>query len=252
METNTAPAKGALARKLAAILGEIGKVEKTGENSFHHYKYVTESALVWAVRKELAAAKVFVFTSTEAQDVKIIHEKGENGAESTWALTTVTTRHTFVDGESGEEFSVLSQGQGADNGDKGGYKAITGAMKYFIYKCFMIPTDDDPEGDDKTDKRTASGSASRTSTTVSSSKPPVEVPRDASSTDKMRDQFRGKKWESHAIHFGKQQGKKLGELDEKSLSWWITGWQPKPYQGAISQENIRLRAALDVANEEWK
>jgi len=44
-------------------------------------------------------------------------------------------------------------GQGADKGDKGVYKAITGAKKYFIANLFLIPTDDDPEGNDDYEKQ---------------------------------------------------------------------------------------------------
>jgi hypothetical protein len=259
MSNEVMPNPGAaLAKKLAHILGEVGKVEKTGYNAFHKYNYVTENDLVYAVRAKLAEANVFVFTSVEEQATEIIeNEKGEKSL-----LTKVVTLHTFVDGDSGESFSVRSQGQGADKGDKGGYKAITGAMKYFLYKCFMIPTGDDPEADEKTDQHASGGVAKSTPTSTQSSgasrapasgdRKAPEVPRDGHVTEEMREQFRGNKWTKVAIHFGKQQGKKLAELESKSLEWWINEWQPKPYNGNFKEDDLLLRAALDVANDEWK
>lgn len=231
-----------LAAKLAKILGDIGKVEKTGTNEHFKYKYLTESALVYAVRGRLAEAGVFVFTSVESQAVMIVGEEGNKTG-----LTTVTTRHTFVDGESGESFEVLSQGQGMDNGDKGGYKAVTGAMKYFLYKSFMIPTDDDPEADDKTDKRTAGGGRNTGADTTRPAASSPAVPR-TTSTVQEREQFENNKWEQVKIHFGTvYKGKKLGELDAAQLKGWIK-WEPKPYNGKpISEDDRLLRIALDVA-----
>jgi hypothetical protein len=73
--------------------------------------------------------------------------------------------------------------------------------------------------------------------------PAAEVPRDiipAPTCDLS-------KWEDHEIHFGKNKGVKIGELDNASLNWYIDKWLPKPYQGKFTQEDINLRAALDAA-----
>lgn len=251
------PTKGGLARKLALISREIGKVPKTGHNAFHKYDYVTENDLVYAVRDKLAEANIFVFTSTETQHCETILS---GGGEKSTLLTTVCTKHTFVDGDTGEEFSVLSQGQGSDNGDKGGYKAITGAMKYFIYKCFMIPTGDDPEGDTRTDERGAGGAAAPSraqepaKSTASPARSTPSVLRDAGVDEvaALRGQFEGGKWETVVVHFGKDKGTALARMDEKKLTWWIENYKPEPFNGRIDPANLKLRAALDVADIEWK
>lgn len=246
------PLKSVLVTKLANILGEIGKVPKSGRNTFHNYDYVTENDLVYAVRDKLSAAGIFVFTSVESQSHEVFKDTGRDGQEKTSLLTTVTTKHTFVDGETGEQFSVLSQGQGSDVGDKGGYKAITGAMKYFLYKCFMIPTGDDPEADDKTDKRQAEGSGqpqSRTSAQPRQSAAP-SVPRDQGVGSGLEDKYRNGAWQSLKIHFGTTyKGQTLGELSPSALSGWFK-WEPKPYNGKINPADLELRAALNVAHEE--
>lgn len=78
---------------------------------------------------------------------------------------------------------------------------------------------------------------------------PVEVPRDEIIA--LREQYRGGKWQAVKIHFGKNAGSTLGELESKSLKWYIDDWQPKAFgRKGISDEDRHLRAALDVAGEE--
>ena len=120
---------------MVKVLGAVsGKVAKSGRNTHQKYNYVMEADLLDAVRSELISHGIFVFSSVES----VVHEAG---------LTTVRTKHTFVDADSGESFDVFSAGQGADKQDKGVYKAITGSSKYFLMKNFMVAGDDDPESD---------------------------------------------------------------------------------------------------------
>lgn len=88
--------------------------------------------------------------------------------------------------------------------------------------------------------------------TGAGSKAAPEVPRD--DVVKLREQFRGGKWKAVVIHFGeKSKGKTIGEIEIKSLRWWVDDWQPKPFGNhPIKQEDLLLRAALDVAGEEEK
>lgn len=139
------PIGATLAKKLAVVLSQVGYVQKDGRNDYHKYTYVTEAALADAVRSRLAEQGVMVFTSVDRQ-------------WSEGSTTFVETSHTFACGETGDAFTVRSQGAGQDKGDKGVYKAITGAMKYFLYKNFLISTGDDPESDASVD-RPAQGSS---------------------------------------------------------------------------------------------
>ncbi len=237
MET---PTKSKLASKLAKILGEIGKVAKTGHNAFHKYDYVTENDLVYAVRDKLSSAGIFVFSSTESQAFEII----ESGDGKKSILTTVCTKHTFMDGESGESFSVMSQGQGSDAGDKGGYKAITGAMKYFLYKCFMIPTGDDPEADTHTDERAAGGVSSSASSKPASSAA-TQRPVAGKSTGSAE-------WMSAIVppFIKKAAGMTLAEAvkaDPGNVQWWAANYQPKPFNGRISPKDVLFQTHLKQA-----
>lgn len=48
------------------------------------------------------------------------------------------------------------------------------------------------------------------------------------------------------LHFGKNKGQTLGSLPENSLLWYVEKWEPKPYNGKISEQDVNLRGALDV------
>lgn len=69
--------------------------------------------------------------------------KSEYNAENN--MTTIYMMIALICCETGEKIEVPWIGQGADKGDKGCYKAITGGYKTFLMKMFMIPTGDDPE-----------------------------------------------------------------------------------------------------------
>lgn len=150
------PAAVNLYAKLAAVLGEVGYIQKKGVNSFHKYKYVTEQDLVEAVRAKLAERNVVLIPSVVGIDERPV--KTAKGADS--CVTTVRVAFTFCDGDTGQTHTAEWAGAGDDPADKGIYKAYTGAMKYFLMKCFLIPTGDDPEADERTDKRSANGQAS--------------------------------------------------------------------------------------------
>lgn len=229
-DTTTHTGKSDLFLKLANIIGEIKAIPKSGHNDFHNYDYVTANDLINSVRDKLSAAGVFVFTSVETQEVREVKSTGQDGKEKSSFLTLVTLKHTFCSAETGETFSVLSQGQGADVGDKGGYKAITGAMKYFIYKCFMIPTDED--GTELLDERRPTTTSS--ATTGSGTKP--SVPR--GSLD----------WREVEIHFGTYKGTELGKLSDGQLRAWFN-WRPNPKYKATAADSTLL-AAIELAAAE--
>jgi hypothetical protein len=152
-------AVNSLVGKLAQVMAETRWVEKKGRNSFFNYDYAKESDILDAVRTKLADHGIFVFTSIENMEFKETGKRTRDGSPVN--LVFVKTKHTFWDGETGETAEVFGSGCGEDSGDKAIYKAITGAMKYFVSKNFLISTGDDPEKDEEGDKRekTVQGSA---------------------------------------------------------------------------------------------
>lgn len=140
-----------LVGKLAQIMAETPWVEKRGRNNFFNYDYAKESDILDAIRDKLAAAGVFVFTSIEDMEFRETAKKTRDGSPVN--MVFVKTRHTFSDAESGETIEVHGHGCGEDSGDKAIYKAITGAMKYFVSKNFLMSTGDDPEKDEDKEER---------------------------------------------------------------------------------------------------
>jgi len=131
-----------LYQRMWYIQDEMQYLQKTGYNSFHKYNYTTEEDLLNKVKPLLKEARVlFVFGITGAVDTP------DN-------ITRVTAEGKFINIDNPEEvITVLGIGEGADfnskgtRGDKGGYKATTGAHKYLIMKAFHCATGDDPEVD---------------------------------------------------------------------------------------------------------
>lgn len=75
---------------------------------------------------------------------------------------------------------------------------------------------------------------------------PVIAPRE---TDGNYELPEGKRWEDVEVHFGKNKGVRLGDLEDKTISWYAEKWSPKPYgqNTDISAQDKLLLAAVN----EW-
>src|SRR5580765_2066061 len=134
-----APAVGSvLASKLAAVMAAVDRVPKRGWNAVHGYHYPLEADVLEVIRGLLAERNVVLLSAIVGWRRDPIGEKGKD-------LTTLKMEFTFLDGDTGERETRAWIGTGTDNQDKGAYKAMTGAEKYFLLKGFLIPTGDDPE-----------------------------------------------------------------------------------------------------------
>ena len=127
-----------LATKMARVMAEVCQVPKNGRNSFLDYSYIMESDLVDSLRGKLAEQGVAIFPSI--LEHAMTSAKDHRGKPQ--LMATITLELTFVDGDSGDEFSTTWVGQGMDQGDKGYYKAYTGAFKYALMKTFLVTGED--------------------------------------------------------------------------------------------------------------
>lgn len=132
--------RGVLFAKMAAVMGEVHRIPKNGYNKFQRYNYATESDVADFIRPLLAKHGIgLVFGVDEVTQL-------ENGR--TLARITIT-----IGDESGAEISTTVYGEARDVDskgnpqDKGLYKAMTGAVKYWLFKTFLVSTGDDPEAD---------------------------------------------------------------------------------------------------------
>jgi len=119
-------------------LKERGILPKGGTNKFDNYKYFSESQYK-QLFTELFSECGLELTPTEVDYIPFEGtEKQANGriAKIAFQLSDVDTGFF--------ETSVIS-GEGIDKGDKAGYKAYTGAVKYYLADTFMVATGDDAE-----------------------------------------------------------------------------------------------------------
>ncbi|MBH0331449.1 hypothetical protein ABH14_16870 [Brevibacillus brevis] len=160
-----------LVKKLAQVMKQVKYIQKRGKNKFHNYTYATESDVSEKIREELAERNVMMIPSVVGHSTRE-HTNQKGNREY---ICTVDMQFTFLDGDSGETITFNTIGEGQDAGDKGPYKAITGAQKYALMKAFMIPTGDDPEADEGVDQRNseASGSGQPAQPNVNNSKEAV-------------------------------------------------------------------------------
>jgi len=128
--------------KVSRLIGKAKYVHKSGFNSFHKYNYATEGDFLALVKPLLDEERLAVVASQESVTRDEL-EPTTRGRRQ-W-LTTVKMNFRLIDGDTGYSETMTSFGTGIDSEDKGLYKAITGCVKYFISKLFLIETGDDPE-----------------------------------------------------------------------------------------------------------
>jgi hypothetical protein len=142
-----------LFKKLMSVVEKMENTKKSGYNSHQKYHYSTEQDLIDSVRQLLIDNKILILTDSETKEVVKINKIDSKGGTKESLVTVVNTRHTFCDIETGYTYNIQGTGTGWDDTDKGAFKAITGAMKYFLAKNFLVPGEDDAENDGVTPKK---------------------------------------------------------------------------------------------------
>lgn len=127
-----------------AVMKEVGYVQKAGHNDFQNYKYATEADAIKAIRPAMLNHGLCMIPSVESV------------SQDEWGNTNVIMLYRIFD-EEGNFLSFRAAGSGNDKnskgvGDKGIYKALTGASKYALLKTFLMETGDDPEVPNEQDK----------------------------------------------------------------------------------------------------
>lgn len=157
-------------------LSEKGVLKKEGNNTFDKYKYFSE-----AQYKELFT-ELFSACSLELKFTELSYDTFE-GSEKQSNGRMPKLEFTLFDCETGFYETTAITGEGIDKGDKAGYKAYTGALKYYLANTFMVATGDDPETEspeakmnDKKSKPTYSKNANAKAE-APKKEPPKEEPK---------------------------------------------------------------------------
>lgn len=125
---------------LRKALKERGILKKGGVNKFDNYTYFSE-----AQYKELFT-ELLSEHGLEMKFTEISYTTFE-GTEKQANGRMPRLEFSLIDVETGFYETTVITGEGIDKGDKGGYKAYTGALKYYLADTFLVATGDDPEKD---------------------------------------------------------------------------------------------------------
>ena len=123
---------------LRKTLKEKGVLKKGATNDFDKYNYFSE-----AQYKELFT-ELFSTNGLELTPNELEYSMFE-GTEKQANGRNVKIEFTLTDIDTGFYETSIVTGEGIDKGDKAGYKADTGALKYYLANTFMVATGDDPE-----------------------------------------------------------------------------------------------------------
>lgn len=127
-----------IAPALFKVQSQVSAVARTKTNDFHKYKYADLQQFVNTTKPLLIENGLMLIES--------VISASEIGIGRMLATLEIMLLHT-----SGEWFKINCSGEGSDIfktdkvGDKGLYKATTGARKYAIGLLLNIATTDDPE-----------------------------------------------------------------------------------------------------------
>lgn len=133
--------RATLYRKLAAVAGEIGAVEKDGRNKDQGYTYATPASVFRALKPILAKHQIAIVPMQSAREDTDTGRTSRSGTP--YILTSVDMSYLILDGESGESITTTWTGvAGAYGDDKGNAKAQTIALRTFLIQLFQIPAED--------------------------------------------------------------------------------------------------------------
>ena len=130
---------------LRKALKEKGILKKGATNSFDNYNYFSE-----AQYKELFT-ELFSEYGLELKFNELEYATFE-GSEKQANGRMPKLQFNLIDIETGFFEETIITGEGIDKGDKAGYKAYTGALKYYLANTFMVATGDDPETESPNNK----------------------------------------------------------------------------------------------------
>lgn len=172
METNNATLFG----KMAAIMGSVRTLEKTGRNTYDKYDYVTADAIAIAIGREMAKQKLVLIPSVTSVDTtEYTTAKG-----GTNFRTVAHMDMTLACGDTGATWSAAWVGEAIDRSDKSISKAIVSATKYFLLKTFLLAGGDDDADAETPEVAVRAATSQHTANSAKTQQRPPESPTEAS------------------------------------------------------------------------
>lgn len=139
MDTNNAT----LFAKLARVMGSVRLLEKSGNNAYDKYSYMTADDISKRIGSALASEGVAFFPSIVG--VETSEYTTAKGAAN--FRTVVNMQITFACTETGATYTILWSGEAIDRSDKSISKAAVSAVKYALIKTFLLSGGDEDDAD---------------------------------------------------------------------------------------------------------
>lgn len=117
--------------KLAAITRDIDKPEESGYLSYQDHHYSTRDDLLDVLRKETIDKGVTMIPNSEL----VAHREDVNDGET---RAVVRVELTFVDTETGDEYTASWLGESSSSDDKSTASAETQALRLLITNLFQL------------------------------------------------------------------------------------------------------------------
>lgn len=164
-----------LHQRISAMIGECERIPKNGWNDHYSFAYVTQAdtvamtgqlcakygvtivsqpipyppqmhEIVQSFMKRLEESTDLEESKHFSQELRVMLAGWRRPEHQEWTdkqeLTTMLFEFMVTNADKPEEFFIrYAWGEGLDGGDKGTYKAWSGAEKYFLFKLFQIPAD---------------------------------------------------------------------------------------------------------------
>lgn len=131
--------------KLRQALKEKGILKKEGKNTYDKYTYFSEAQYKELFTGLFADCGLELKFNEIAYDTFTGSEKQSNGRMP-------RLEFELMDIDTGFGETTVITGEGIDKGDKAGYKAYTGAVKYYLANTFLVATGDDAEKESPSEK----------------------------------------------------------------------------------------------------
>jgi uncharacterized protein (DUF3820 family) len=234
MSTNITPE---FAKAYAEAVSRTRDVVADAENPFHKNSYATLGAHIAATKAIFAQYGLAIVQFPVSNSVN----RGEVGVETMvihkdGGYVSRTILMPVADGVKGQDIGSL----------------VSYLRRYSIAAVANLATaDDDAETDREVrtipapkliqlPKEAPKAPAPKAVAPAPKAEAPISAPGSNSDLAKALD---------FILPFGKNKGSRLGDLAKNSLDWYIKEYQPKPYNGKISDKDIALREALDLIRD---
>lgn len=221
-----------LATALVKAIAETKDVKADATNPFHKNSYATLGAHLEATKgifakHGLAIVQFPVGDSSVGVGIEttIIHKDGGSISQAVY----IPVGESLKGQDAGSLFSYI--------------------RRYAIASVAGLATTDDDAETDRVVRTAPQPSATTYSTGVFAKPAPAAEPEVQYTPKPMPATGSLAKALAFIVPFGKNKGVTLGELPSNSLDWYIKEYQPKPYNGKISEKDQAFRAALDLIRD---